>query len=115
MTNAKENKSITLPIDIEDSKLYKKMISEFGEDETRIFLRKSESDLRAVIAECQVQEAEARQAVEENDAYKNAKSICDIMKKGLREVVKPLKLKSSVATFIVTYSKDAKSKDQTQN
>lgn len=107
-TSNTETKSIAMPDDIEDSKIYKKMVKAFGDEETKAFFKKSEAELRAIMAECQVQASEAKQAVDDNDAFKNAKSVCDVMKKGLREVVNPLNLKSSVAAFIVTYGNEVK-------
>ena len=97
-----------IPDDMADSKVYKAMVREFGEDYTRDFFKKSESDLRSIMAECQVQTTEATQEVEENVEFKRAKSVMNALKGGLRDTVKPLKIKSKAASMIVAYNNEVR-------
>ena len=103
-----EQKKETIPEEILDSKLYKSFVKEFTEAEAQAFFKKSEADLRAIIAECGVQSTEARQEVQENEEYKKAKAIIKAFNGGLRDALKPLKMKSSGATTRIAYDNEVK-------
>jgi hypothetical protein len=103
-----EQKLLQVPDHIADSKVYKKMVKEFGEEETASFFKKSESELRAVMAECQVQMTEAKQQVEENNEWKKAKAILKTFSGGLRDAIKPLKLKANAAAVVVAYNNEVR-------
>lgn len=103
-----ETKKETIPEEILDSTLYKNFVKEFTEAESQAFFKKSEAELRAIIAECSVQETEAKQEVKDNEEYKKAKAIIKAFNGGLRDVLKPLKLKASGASTRVAYDNEVK-------
>jgi predicted nucleic acid-binding protein len=97
-----------IPDELLDSKLYSKLADSIGEEEARSFFRRSEADLRATIAECEVQQTEAVQQRDENEAYIAAKATVDVLNKGLRDACKEIKLKKQIASKIIAYMNEVK-------
>jgi len=101
-------KQLTIPEGLEDSKHFKKLAKQMGEDNAREFFKKSSKDLKAIIAECEIQSAEAREEVQTNPAFMEAAAIVKDFRSALNDTIKPLVTKRAAASKIMAYRNDLK-------
>ena len=104
----KKVKVVQIPDELLDSKEYKKLVKQMGEENCREFFQKSEEDLRALIAECEVQKKEAKNQTKANDSYRQAAGVLKDFNGALRDAMKPLNEKVSAATAIIAVRNEAK-------
>jgi hypothetical protein len=102
------NKVMQIPDELADSKEYAKLVKQMGEENAREFFQKSEADLRAVMAECEVQEKEAKNQMAANPDFAEAKGIVKDFQGSLNDALKPLRLKKQAAATVVAYRKSIK-------
>lgn len=104
----KDAKVLQIPELLANSKEYKKLEKQMGEQNVREFFQKSEADLRSTIAECEVQEKEAKNETEANNNFKQARGIIKDFSGALRDALKPLREKKSAAAAIIAHRNEAK-------
>lgn len=104
----KKDKVVQIPEELLNSKEYKKLEKQMGAENCREFFQKSEEDLRATIAECEVQKQEAKNQTQANAEYKKSKGVLKDFTGALRDALKPLNEKQAAAACIVTYRNELK-------
>ena len=106
--NAADVRVELIPEELADAKVYTKIANLFGEEEAREFYRRSENELKATLAACATQKAEAIALRDANEAYKKAKAVISDFNKSTKEVVTPLELKTQAAAAILNYRAELK-------
>ena len=96
----------TIPDSLQESKAFKALAKLLGEVEVRDFYRRANEDLEATIVACETQQSQAKAEVDENPAYKKANAVVKDFRKGLAEILKPLKAKQAAAAELLNYRTD---------
>lgn len=103
----KTDKQMQIPEELEDSKLFSKLEKEIGVSDTREFFQRSEEELRATIAECEIQANEFKTQRDDNSEFKKAKQIVKDFNKACGDACKLINLKKKIAAHIIGYRNQA--------
>lgn len=108
LKNAQNQKVLQIPEQLLNSKEYKKLAKIMGEENCREFFQKSDSELRATMAECQVQVKEEKNEVEANENVVKSKATLKLFGKSLRDALAPLYAKIAAGAATIAVRNEAK-------
>jgi hypothetical protein len=101
-------KVLQIPEELLNSKEYKALEKQMGDENCRAFFQQSTEHLKERMANNQVEIKEATIEAMDNPEFKRAKQITKDLMGGLRDLCKPLVAQMKAAALIVAHRNEAK-------
>lgn len=88
-------------MDINESKEFRALVKEIGDQGGKDFMARSNDELKALISSGHLELDEIKAKVEANEAYKEAKEVVKDFQNSKRDKIKPVKLRMGAAAAIL--------------